>query len=661
MANCMLFGQRAAILFDQAAVRLRHGLRCAGVQSIIRLLLAQGIGGGPFGTLERGGHLHLQFVPLREILLPRLGARRGASRVEAVGLAGKTLEPVFPLHFGEQLAGVLPGFLGIAALHAATLDARPRCLTAAPSGAAPAFELLAHAGELAIELRQFFSKLANTREFLGQSFRIRTLPAGGAKTIANAFERPRDLLGGRRPTSRAAAGRTRLPGARGVPHLLGRTLLVDFTNCLAQGVALARVTSLRRVGQLPHALLQPFGAVGKAFLLRGLPSRPIGGIAALAPTGLTAQPSLGFGELARLELHFAERAAAVVRLGASQALLQISKPLGGTAAAGAGLSGIVAPQFARGALHVLGDLLQLAAGLLTVALPILTRLTGLLATTLTAALTGLLALLPLAALLLLTLLPLASLVRLAPLLLLLKLTRKFLGLPAEFALLAGQPLELTLQLLGVRLLAIPGQFLLALVQGILSPREFLDFLEGIVLPRAFVASLRATGRLVVRLLLPGEFAVEQRRHVLLLTVGTAAALAVRLLLNLAPPHFSLRAQQLVQRVHLLRQGVGGLEPLELLTGALHRFHRTGDRLDHEIGTGWRRRPTPADRVAAPEIGRAPHLPERGHRSRAQFALGLLDSADVVVRSAAGFTTSPIEIPGRGDDVFLFLDQIFQRT
>ena len=158
---------------------------------------------------------------------------------------------------------------------------------------------------------------------------------------------------------------------------------------------------------------------------------------------------------------------------------------------------VVAAQLAGGALHVLGNLLELAARLLTLALRAFSCLTALPALPLPAALAALLALptltalLALATLLTLTLgTALPPLVRLASLLPLLKLPGQFLRLAAQLALLAGQTFKLPLQLLRGRRLAVFRQLLLTLVERILPARELLDLLEGIVFLRSLVASFR---------------------------------------------------------------------------------------------------------------------------------------------------------------------------
>src|SRR5687768_15269474 len=177
MANRMLFRQRAVIPLDQPAVRLRHGLRRAGVQPIVCLLIAQLIGSRPLGALERGGQLHLQLVPLCEVLLPGFCPRCGPAGIETVGFAREAFQPVLPLHVVQQLPSTLPWRLRVAVLDAAALGTRSGLIPAAAAGATapldvargglsasrrPLAGLFAEIRELSIELRQLFAKLANS-------------------------------------------------------------------------------------------------------------------------------------------------------------------------------------------------------------------------------------------------------------------------------------------------------------------------------------------------------------------------------------------------------------------------------------------------------------------------------------------------------------------
>ena len=73
--------------------------------------------------------------------------------------------------------------------------------------------------------------------------------------------------------------------------------MFNFPDGFVQRIALARIAALRRSGQLSHALFEAFGAVGKAFLFRRLPARPIGRLGSTASSGVAAETSLRVSQL----------------------------------------------------------------------------------------------------------------------------------------------------------------------------------------------------------------------------------------------------------------------------------------------------------------------------------------------------------------------------
>src|SRR5262245_7671376 len=109
----LLRSERAVILIHEPAVLLRNALRGAGVQAVGGLLAAQPLRGVVLRAFEGGRQLHLQLIPLREILFPGLGAGRRPPRVELVGRWRLVLDRA--THVVEQVARAVPrGVVAIA-------------------------------------------------------------------------------------------------------------------------------------------------------------------------------------------------------------------------------------------------------------------------------------------------------------------------------------------------------------------------------------------------------------------------------------------------------------------------------------------------------------------------------------------------------------------
>ena len=133
------------------------------------------------------------------------------------------------------------------------------------------------------------------------------------------------------------------------------------------------------------------------------------------------------------------------------------------------------------------------------------------------------------------------------------------GALPEVVLLPGELFERSLHLVGAHLGALPGQFLLLLQQLVLAARQLLDLVDRsrLLLP----AFGRAVARLVVGLLSARQFLVKQTRQILRGPIA-ATALPRLLTLDLALFHIGLRAQQMVERFHLRRHRVSGLQRIE---------------------------------------------------------------------------------------------------
>jgi hypothetical protein len=158
-------------------------------------------------------------------------------------------------------------------------------------------------------------------------------------------------------------------------------------------------------------------------------------------------------------------------------------------------------------------------------------------------------------------------------------------------------------------------------QLFLTPRQVANLVE-----RALSSLLlgRALGRgllFVVRALLPLQLAVEERRQVLRMPVAETAAAVRPLLRDLTPPDVGLRAQQRVQRRHLVRHRVSRLQALQLLRGFTHRL----DGLEHGILRGGR------------PLRRGGHLQEPAEAAplarRARRALGARPELDLRIGHA----------------------------
>src|SRR4051812_24463820 len=85
-------GKRAVILVDEPSVLLRHALGRTGGEAIVETTASQTRRRRTLGLLERDRELHFQLLPASEVLLERLGARRGAPRVECLGLRRAVVE-----------------------------------------------------------------------------------------------------------------------------------------------------------------------------------------------------------------------------------------------------------------------------------------------------------------------------------------------------------------------------------------------------------------------------------------------------------------------------------------------------------------------------------------------------------------------------------------
>src|SRR5690606_41819193 len=105
----------------------------------------------------------------------------------------------------------------------------------------------------------------------------------------------------------------------------------------------------------------------------------------------------------------------------------------------------------------------------------------------------------------------------------------------------------------VHAIALARPRLLLPLERFRPPRELAHAVEQVA---AFLLAgplLDAARRLVVRLLLAPQRAVEQRRQILLRPVGAAASAARLLTRDLGPPLLRIGAQQVVERLHLRRQ------------------------------------------------------------------------------------------------------------
>src|SRR5262249_55034640 len=197
---------------------------------------------------------------------------------------------------------------------------------------------------------------------------------------------------------------------------------------------------------------------------------------------LRRDAALRIGELPRLELHFAERAAALVRSRRFKLPLQLAQLVERAAAARGCLLRVLAAQIARSVSHLFGNVAHpfrvVAAALpLTLRLRLLRRLPLLTGLSLLARLALLAGLTLLAARILLSRLTVFR-VLLLPRLLPRHLTREILRALTEVGLLARELLDLALQFVLGHLVAVARELLLLLQQLVLPLRELLDLVES---------------------------------------------------------------------------------------------------------------------------------------------------------------------------------------
>jgi hypothetical protein len=165
-----------------------------------------------------------------------------------------------------------------------------------------------------------------------------------------SLSRPRVLLAvhpsvrlGLSPLGRSLALRS-----RHAPHPLGQSLAIQLARRLSERIApgfclltlqtplpwlfrlplpflLSFAGLLSLAGRLANRSLQPLHPLRQPILLAGATPRAVRFVAAAA-WRLVRKPALGFGQLARLELHLAQRAPPVVGLLATHLLLEVTEP-----------------------------------------------------------------------------------------------------------------------------------------------------------------------------------------------------------------------------------------------------------------------------------------------------------------------------------------------
>src|SRR5439155_1524074 len=145
------------------------------------------------------------------------------------------------------------------------------------------------------------------------------------------------------------------------------------------------------------------------------------------------------------------------------------------------------------------------------------------------------------------------------------LAREIFRLTPQLELFASQFLEAPLQFLLAQLLR--RERLLFSEQLVLALRQTADLVErrrnGILL------LLRGVARLVVGLLRSLQLLVEQRGDVVVAIVVPRPAGAGLLSRHLALLHLGLSLEQVIERFHLRRQRIGGLERIERRHRAPH--------------------------------------------------------------------------------------------
>ena len=362
-------------------------------------------------------------------------------------------------------------------------------------------------------------------------------------------------------------------------------LAVELLDRLANGRALVGLECFAASRQSPGVPLELLHPLGQLLLLSREPSQPVSGRAVRHPvlgksSRLGRDLPLRISELARLELQIAHRPPALIRPAVPDFLFELAQPLEGLLAPPGGLRGILPPQVARCGGHLLADaahaLSQSATGLASLS-------SGLLSARLL--LPGLL---------------------LSGLLLLGKLARQVLSLPAQLGLFSRQGLEPAFEFFGAQLrlpLRQVGQFLGELF---LPPGQIADLVERVRLGR-LVAALGAGRRLVVILLLPAKLPVEQRRQIALPTASARPLpLGVLLPRHLAPADLGIQPEELVERLHFMRQRAACLQRVERSLGSFHRLAGSQERFSrHARHLRWvidftRSRPPPsAARTATP--------------------------------------------------------------
>ena len=170
---------------------------------------------------------------------------------------------------------------------------------------------------------------------------------------------------------------------------------------------------------------------------------------------------------------------------------------------------------------------------------------------------------------------------------------QLLGLLPQLILLPRQALELPLQFRLVHLFAVSRDITLLAIERILPPRQLTDPFERIVLV-LFLPLLGRVWCLVIGFLPAPQFLIEQARQIRFGTVRAATTAGLLLPRNLAAPVFSLGLEQLIERLHLMGQRAGGIDLVELVHGATHRF----DRAAHGVVA---RRGGPIRASAAPGV------------------------------------------------------------
>jgi hypothetical protein len=107
----------------------------------------------------------------------------------------------------------------------------------------------------------------------------------------------------------------------------------------------------------------------------------------------------------------------------------------------------------------------------------------------------------------------------------------------------------------------------------------------------------------------------------------------------------------------VRQRVACLQRVELLPRVGHCGDGAANRFGHRVGGG---RSAAASGQSTAPIARALHLGKHGARARMDFLLCPRDRANIGRGLPARFAAAAIEIPRRGNDVLLRLNEILER-